>query len=81
MVCCSVAAKAAVSSADGTKLAAVTEEGVDVYETATGKKVSREPAAEGGRPVLQVAVSAPDKGDDTHPQATVLPRSVCSLAL
>lgn len=36
---CSVAAKAAVNSADGTKLAAVTEEGVDVYTTATGSKV------------------------------------------
>lgn len=36
---CSVAAKAAVSSADGTKLAAVTEEGVDVYATADGSKV------------------------------------------
>jgi hypothetical protein len=36
---CRVAAKAAVSSADGTKLAAVTEEGVDVYATADGRKV------------------------------------------
>lgn len=37
---CSVPAKTAVPSADGTKLAAVTEEGVAVYETATGAKVA-----------------------------------------
>lgn len=45
-VCCcchrSVAAKAAISSADGTKLAAVTEESVDVYNTASGSKVGVE---------------------------------------
>lgn len=37
---CSVPAKAAVSSADGTKLAAVTDEGVDVYATADSSKVT-----------------------------------------
>jgi hypothetical protein len=39
-VFCSVPAKAAVSSADGTKLAAVTEEGVDVYAAADSSKVT-----------------------------------------
>jgi hypothetical protein len=36
----SVPGKAAVSSPDGTKVAAVTEEGVDVYDRASGRKMS-----------------------------------------
>jgi hypothetical protein len=46
LLLCSVVGKTAVSSVDGTKLAAVTEEAVDVYDTATGKKV-------GGRSLLR----------------------------